>query len=167
MAIDTSTPSQGKETYNLVINSADKVTGTNNNGTYNVDYSSLLRHFPANQKFRLKWSLSSIYTATTTSVTTHHTFSVYVDFGTRNNQQDTKGNNSIDLLGFGELVPWHPTNTTLRHSYENTYTTITKPINSQISVLLKYVDESGLYLIGSSQVPNFSLKIELQPIYDE
>jgi hypothetical protein len=163
--IDTSKSSQGKETYNFIIYSADKLNGTNNNGIYNVDWSSLLKHFPENQKFRIKWSLSSVYT---TSHGDNHTGALFIDFGSRSNQQDTKGNNSINHLGFFELSEWHNNNSTIRHAYENTYITITKPVNSQIGVILRLVDNSSLWTVnGTNQPPDFCIKIELQPIYEE
>ena len=161
MAIDSSKRTQGKETYNFVI------YGENHRGTYNVDWDSLLRHFPADQKFRLKWALTSRYSSASTGADVDHTSLLFVDFGARTNQQDSNGNNSITNMGGVELVPWAGTNTTLRHSYENTYVTITKPVNSQVTVSFRYCDNSALYLINASQIPKYCLKIELQPIYDE
>lgn len=169
MAIDTSKQSQGKETYNFVINSIDKVSGAYNyNCIYNVDWDSLLRHFPTNQKFRLKWSLGSRDTATHSG---DHNGTLYIDFGVRTNQQDSKLNNQNSLMGFAEFVDTGTANAYfLRHSYENTYVTITKPINSQIGVKFRLVDNSALWngsTMPTDNLPNYVIKIELQPINEE
>jgi hypothetical protein len=161
MAIDSNPKTQGKETYNFVI------YGQNNTGTYNVDWASLLRHYPDNQKFRLKWSLTSRFSGESTNGATEHTALLFIDFGARFNQQDSNGNNGITNMGGVELVPWHNTNSTLRHSYENTYVTITKPVSSQVTVSFRLCDNSALYTISGTQVPKYCLKIEFLPIYDE
>ncbi len=172
MAIDTSIKSQGKETYNFVIYSTDRinngVAGTYNyNDFYNVDWSSLLRHFPDNQKFRLKWAMGS---RTTSSHSGDHQGLLFVDFGSRYNQQDTKLNNNVNNLGMVEFTFADANNYWIRHAYENTYTTITKPTINQIRVYFRLCDNSN-YWNGSNlltdNLPNFCLKIELQPIYDE
>lgn len=169
MAIDTSKSSQGKETYNFVIYSTDLInsSGKNYDNYYNVDWSSLLKHFPDHQKFRLKWSLGS---RTTSNHSGDHQALLFVDFGSRSNQQDTKLNNGINHLGMVEMTYADANNYWFRHAYENTYVTITKPVNSQVRVYFRLCDNSN-YWNGSSlntdDLPNFCLKIELQPIYEE
>lgn len=168
MAIDTSKSSQGKETYNFVIYSTDRIRGQYNyNSYYAVDWSSLLRHFPDNQKFRLKWAMGS---RTTSTHAGDHQGLLFIDFSARYNQQDTKLNNNVANLGMVELTFADANKYWVRHAYENTYTTITKPTSSEIRVYFRLCDNSN-YWNGSNlltdELPNFCIKLELQPIYEE
>lgn len=169
MAIDTHPKSQGKETYVFTVYSTDRlqVNTYNYNDVYNVDWNSLLRHFPDNQKFRIKWSLGS---RTTSSHAGDHQGLLFVDFGVRSNQQDTRLNNNIQNMGLVEFTFADANNYWCRHAYENVYTTITKPVNSQIRVYFRLCDNSDFWNgdnVLTSNLPNFCLRIELQPIYDE
>lgn len=166
--IDSSSKTLGKETYNLLLRSTNKLatTATNYDAYYNVEFQTLLKHYPDYQKFRIKWTLLSIDSA---SHTGNHAGALFVDFCSKINQYDNKYFSSHNL-GFVNVVHLgtHGGDDTcmLQHVYENTYTTISKPMVTQLRVYFREIDDSGFFTMGSD-LPNFILKIELQPIYDE
>ena len=145
--IDSSVKTLGKETYNLLLRSTNKlgITATNYDAYYNVDFQTLLKHYPDNQKFRVKWTLCSI---NTNSHAGDHIGTLYVDFGSKFNQYDNKYFSSQNL-GFVNVVNMSGSVYVLQHVYENTYTTITKPTITQLRVYFKEVDDSAYFTMGS------------------
>lgn len=174
-----------KQTYTLYINSADKVSGSNNNGSYNVNWASFL---PTD--FQFYKVLFSFQTAggnykDATYSSTAYVFSsakVVLNFQGRSFSFDTSTQSNSNSLGFiqrdlqvsGTITT--PSNTLSCWHGQNTPKTISRPsqnlINVQIinnynststnTVYLTDTNSSGTSL--SSDMTNWSMILEFIPI---
>lgn len=92
---------------NVVLNSNNKVSGTNNQATYNIDWASILKN---NTPYELHFTyLGSANTITGTNLAV-----VYADFITSNksNNSTQNGASSTQILGFLKVAQFAPNNNT-------------------------------------------------------
>ena len=164
--IDTTGTSLGKPTYNFVIHSTDKIGTYNYDCHYNINFDTLLKNHNDKQKYRIKWCLGSV---NTTAHAGDHMGILYIDFGGQVLQQDSKLSKN-NIMGFVEMTYADANKYWLRHSYENTYTTIEKPKQNQIRVYFRTADNqifNGDEGEVTTNLPEYVIKVELQPIQDE
>jgi hypothetical protein len=87
-------------TYTLYINSAGKISGTNNNATFYVEWETFL---PVNyNEYKIVWCLQTTggYYKDTGSTTIYSTAKVACDFGTRQFSYDTAKRGPTNTIGY-------------------------------------------------------------------
>jgi hypothetical protein len=159
------------ENYSFIIYSTDKIRGEYNyDAYYNVDWTSLLKKYDSQQKFKVKWYLGS---KNKLNFLGENLGLLFIDFGSKINQQDSKGNNNIHNMGLVKVITKTTANSTyfyLVNNNENESITITKPISNEIRVYFRTCDNlqffnatnDGNNFVVNQNLPNFYIKIELE-----
>ena len=129
-----------KTTYSLVINSADKVSGTNNNANYNINFQNFL---PQNyDKYKVIFSAQTAcgyYKDPVGNASSYGSAKLLIDFNCRQYSYDTSKNSQSTVLGF--LQRYGPTSavttaSTVLSTFYCQYPPrcITRPITTNIHV---------------------------------
>jgi hypothetical protein len=162
-----------KENFSFVIYSTDKVRGIYNyDSYYSVDWNTLLKKYDMNQKFKVKWYLGS---KNKLNFIGENLGLLFIDFGSKINQQDSKGNNNIHNMGLVKVITKTISNNTyfyLVNNNEDETITITKPISNEIRVYFRTCDNlqffnatnDGNNFVANQNLPNFYIKLEFEPL---
>jgi len=161
------------ESYSFIIYSNDKIKGEYNyDAYYNVDWNSLLKKYDNKQKFKVRWYIGS---KNKLNFSGDNLGLLYIDFFSKNNQQDSKLNNNVSAMGLVKInTRTISSSTSFYLSNLNEYETLTisKPTSNTIRVYFRNCDNTqyfngtndGALFIQNQDLPHFFIKIELEPI---
>ena len=88
------------DTYTLFINSNNKISGTNNNAQYHINWAAFFPVISQNEKYSVSYSFLSTggyYKDTTTSF--YSSAKIYIDFSTPSQTYSTEMNGKSTILG--------------------------------------------------------------------
>jgi hypothetical protein len=159
--------------YTLYINSADKISGTNNNAIFYVEWENFLPN--TFNEYKMAWCMQTTggYYKDTGSATIYSTAKVSADFGTKQYSYDTSKRSSSNTIGY--LTRDQQTSTTSSNIltcfyYQFPAKTIQRPSNNtfNISITNMYTgipfvntDNTG---VATSDMTNWQLCMEFSPI---
>lgn len=98
-------PSRKSQVTNVIINSNNKISGTNNNATYNIDWGSILKDRTA---YRLHFTYMGGFN-TFTAASTNKIACVYSDIQTSSNRMtSTTGAMTTQMMGYLKIQQIQP-----------------------------------------------------------
>ena len=167
-----------KKTYTLSLSSRDKISGTNNNATFNINWDTFLpRKYDTYKVIFNFQTIQGVYMDATYNLipTTFSTAKIYANFSTANYSYDTSLNGPSTCLGLIERDVQTVTTTSNRLSsfyYQNVAKTIGRPVinaltitiynNSLVNTLLYDTNGGGTALLGD--MSHWNMIIEFIPI---
>jgi hypothetical protein len=159
-------------TYNLVLNSTNKISGSNNNATYQVNFQDFL---PQNfDKFKVVFSAQTAggyYKDVGSNV--YSSCKVYINFNSRSYSYDTSTKGQSTLMGI--LQRDVQTSTSIGNTLSAFYAqypprTIIRPITNQITVTFLNTQSSGAFVNTDSSgnaltdMTDYTIFLEFIPI---
>jgi hypothetical protein len=160
-------------TYTLYINSADKISGTNNNANFYVEWESFL---PVNyNEYKMVWCLQTTggYYKDTGSTTIYSTAKVSADFTTRQFSYDTaKGGptNTIAYITRDQKTSTTSSNILTSFYYQFPAKTMQRPSNNTFNVSITNM-YTGVPFVNTdsggtaqSDMTNWQMCMEFFPI---
>lgn len=143
-------------TYTLYINSADKLTGTNNNSTFFVDWAQVLPDAYNEYKMIFTFQTSGGYYTDLSGSAIYSTAKVSADFGSRQFSYDTakRGpSNTIGYISRDQQTATTSSNVLSCFYYQYPAKTMTKPTNNMFSINITNM-YSGLPLVNTDRLGN-------------
>jgi hypothetical protein len=162
-----------QRTYTLYINSADKISGTNNAAVFNVDWEEFLPHNFNEYKMVFSFQTTGGYYKDTGSTAIYSTAKVSADFGTRQFCYDTARRGSSTTIGYisrDQQTSTTSSNILTCFYYQFPAKSMTRPSNNSFTVSVTNMF-SGLPMTNTdntgtatSDMTNWQMCMEFFPI---
>ena len=166
-----------KTTYTLYLSSADKISGTNNNATYQVNFDDFLPRKYNN--YKMNWCCSTAGgTYKDNSSLGYSGAKVFVDFGVTTFSFDTSTKSQSNCIGYIYRDPQGTTTTSNALSCcfgQNAPKTINRPNQNMITIKIYNLKSPTVLLtdtdnaspsVASGDCTSYSLTMEFTPIDD-
>lgn len=155
--MSSSMPIENKNSYILYMSSEDKIDGSNNSATFNIDWENFL---PAKYReykvdLSLKTNAGYYLDVSGATLTTKSLARVDIDLGSKSFCYDTRTNTAnSNIMGYivrdNAIISGITTLTTSSFiSIQNPAKTMTRPTNQQIKVIITDIDSGG-YLVDTN-----------------
>lgn len=164
-------------TYNLYLNSSDKISGTHNQATFNINWDSFLPREYNAYKVRYSFVTSAGNYKDNAGVSSFSNCRIDIDFQGRSYSYNSATGGQSNILGFAERVPAGPSS--LNNAFSCSFNdhppkTISRPTQNTLTVNIinigKQANVSNAYLLDTSGVnlaadmTPWSLILEFTPI---